>query len=159
MSSTANHGQTAERLGISPRTLTRWVAEGCPQERRGASKFYDLGEVMDWAESAGKNVRSVSPTPQEAEVHEQYMIGRARKVIAEADMAEHRAIELQGEMVRRSHVDAAWREVTTATRRRAERIPGDVAESLVGLEAGEIEQRLTAAVAEALNDVAESVAA
>lgn len=47
--------QAADALGISTRTLYRWVSEGCPHEGGGSGRAlrFDLRRVAAWMERTG----------------------------------------------------------------------------------------------------------
>lgn len=48
-SRTVTKAELAEALNVKPRTVTRWVAKGCPNERGPAGQLlFDLAEVVAW---------------------------------------------------------------------------------------------------------------
>lgn len=159
MSNKVEHSELASTLGITSRTLTRWVKDGCPCNVRSPKRLYVLDDVVSWARREGKNIPAIELKPGDDgyDAKAMYELGRARKVVAEAEIAEMKSAQQRGEVVEVSAVEEEWRRVGSVTRVRMQQIPGDVSRSLVGLEAGEIEKLLTEAVADALSGVGEEV--
>ncbi len=56
MTRTLTRAEVAKALGVSPRTVTTWVAEGCPRTRDGERDLFDAVEVRRWREG-----RAASP--------------------------------------------------------------------------------------------------
>lgn len=54
MKRTLSRADLAQALGVSPRTIERWVSNGCPSTRGEKGRLYfDLGEVREWIASHG----------------------------------------------------------------------------------------------------------
>jgi phage terminase Nu1 subunit (DNA packaging protein) len=60
-------GELAAALGVSRRTVTRWVAAGCPSQTWGMRvRRFRISEVAAWASSA--DTINDSPAPPELRI-------------------------------------------------------------------------------------------
>jgi phage terminase Nu1 subunit (DNA packaging protein) len=102
----------AKHLGVSPPLITRYTGEGMP--------LSSLAAAERWYES------NVNRRVRGDEVPD-YQQSRARREAAEADIAEQKAAELRGELIRRSSVEKAEEKKAAAVRESLLQMPAQLA--------------------------------
>jgi phage terminase Nu1 subunit (DNA packaging protein) len=129
----------AERLKLTPRRVQQLVAEkpeGLPKEGRGR---YDIDKVLDWY--IAKLERQLA-----GESDEEGSIGynkeRARDRAAAADLRELSLAERRGQLIAIPDVEKAMTDLVVSTKAAILSVPGRVALSLVGSDAGAIREKL-----------------
>ena len=119
-----NTTQLAKVWRKTPNTLRAWTKEGMP---RAANGLYNLADCLAWWEArTHEKATAVTPPSDEAEA-------RARKLSAEAELAEYKVAEVRGQMV--TTEDAGKEIEGRVGQMRAEiiSVPGRWAPEVVGL--------------------------
>lgn len=117
--------ELADRLGVNPRTIGKWMAEGMPVLSPGRGRQptrFDLAAARDWRQARDETSR--------AERAEFERI-RARRELAQAIEAEQRVSLRAARLIRAEDADRVWREQVTTIRRRLLRFPARVTPGLV----------------------------
>lgn len=128
--------EVAKAFGVKKRTIEYWVENGMPRQEDGT---YSLLDIAGWRATPKEE-----PKPKEDdEWQNKYREYKAR--LAELNLAEKR-----GELISREEVDAANVAKVLAVKRALLAIPKQIAPSLAGREAREIQARLTARLEEVI---------
>jgi phage terminase Nu1 subunit (DNA packaging protein) len=129
----------AERLKLTPRRVQQLVAEkpeGLPKEGRGR---YDIDKVLDWY-IARLEKQLACGSDEEGSIA--YNRERARDRAAGADLREIELAERRKQLVAIPDVEKAMTDLVVATKAAILSVPGRVALSLVGADAGAIREKL-----------------
>lgn len=114
----------AATLGVSVSTITDWKAAGMPHRMKSGRPVYVIRDVVRWLrEEEKRKARDESGLPDKA-------IEEARKMRAQADIAEMDRDERAGLLVRRESVEAAQLKENTRARTKLLAIPNAHAQRL-----------------------------
>lgn len=147
-----NEQTLAELFGVDRRTVSRWIKAGLPAEKHGRAKLIDLSVAIRWvrerdAETAEARIAAVRSTPD-------LDVARARKVSAEARIAEANAAAREGELLPAAAVGERWTKRIIAARERFLSLAPVAVQS--GLVAAAHEQALQQLVHEGLQELSEA---
>ena len=132
--------EAANFLRLPERTFYKYVEDGViPKIRDGE---YLLGDVVNsyWRNQMGKKG---------------LMIAKTRLTNAEAELRELELAEQRGDVIRKSAVSMAWGENVINCKAKLLSIPTKIAPELVGQDLIIIQQKLKAAIYEALKELAD----
>jgi phage terminase Nu1 subunit (DNA packaging protein) len=106
----------AQIFGVDRRTVSRWIRAGLPAGKKGRELSIDLAVAVQWvrtrdAESTEARIAAVRANPDLEAV-------RARKLTAEARIAEANAAAREGELLSASEVRHRWTSRILAARER-----------------------------------------
>lgn len=116
----------ARAFGVDERTIRNWVALGCPQRMRSKRPAYLLSEVIAWRRERDRIERQATERPDIA-------AEQARKLRADADLAELKVQERRGELVPAMHVERQMERLCSVLRSRVLGIRGRWAARVMGL--------------------------
>jgi phage terminase Nu1 subunit (DNA packaging protein) len=141
----------AQRLQLTPRRIQQLVAEkpeGLPRESRSR---YDIDKVLDWY-IARLERQLAGESDEEGSIS--YNRERARDRAAGADLREIELAERRGQLVAITDVEKAMTDLVVAAKAAILGVPGRVALSLVGIDAGGIREKLEHELEAALGKLA-----
>jgi len=143
----ANRAEMAGMLGISPVTLDRWVAAGCPLQERGKTSQghkFNSAEVVKWVRAREAEGTRASDGDSDA---------KRRHAAASAELKELELAERRGEMIRVEDVVPIVADELANVRSRLMAMPGRLAPGLVGRDAEAIEAAISSEVSAALSEL------
>lgn len=106
------------------RTLRRWVQAGAPHRKRDGRVLFQLAELIPWREAQRLQTEDASPVEAKE---------RARKLRAEASIAELRHEEMRGALVPAADVEATWERTLGILDARINAIRGKWTPKLLGI--------------------------
>lgn len=107
--------ELAEILGVTPKSVRAWERQGMPVQekgRRGVASKYSVAACIAWRLERVEAQARARPDPTEIDE------ARARKVAAEAALAEIELAKARGEVVRLDDMSRAVGEALATTRAR-----------------------------------------
>jgi len=121
-----NAKQLAEWYNVDPRTVTNWQLEDppIPSEKRGKVRWFDTAAVARWMEQRAIR-RAPAPPPPDLEE------AKARKLSAEAELAEYQLAQARGEFIAVADLDAKVGPMLDTFRAKLLAIPGRLAPHVV----------------------------
>lgn len=121
-----NAKQLAEWYGVDQRTVTNWQLEDppVPSEKRGRERIFDTKAVATWREERAIRKAPAPPPPDLEEA-------KARKLAAEAELAEYQLAQARGEFIAVTDLDAKIGPVFDTFRAKLLAIPGRLAPRVV----------------------------
>lgn len=146
---TVNRADLAAIFGVVPNTVTEWVRKGCPVLSRGShgrEYQFDTAAVIKWRMDGLKEGLSKSDGREKPN----FEIDRARKMQADADIAEVERDLARGSVVRISEVEDAVRAEYAVVRTRLGSLPGRLAPKVDPDRAVEIQPLIAEMVDEVL---------
>lgn len=150
MSSGVNKQELARLQGVSLPTVTKWIADDCPVEQeggRGKDYVFDNAKVTAWRiEREAK--RKLAQAEDESEGS-----AKARKMRAEADIAEMKAEEKRGSLVSKEAVVEAMADEIARARARLLSLPVRAAPLVVGMTEIKARELMDDLVREALDEL------
>lgn len=145
--------ELARIFGVDERTIRNWVALGCPQRMRSKRPAYLLSEVVPWRRQRDK-VESATDKPDLA-------AEQARKLRADADLAELKVQERRAELVPAANVERQMERLCATLRSRVLGVRGRWAPRILGLgtmpDATRVLDELANYVLEALRSAADEL--
>jgi phage terminase Nu1 subunit (DNA packaging protein) len=123
---TVSAAELCALFAVAPPTVTEWVKGGCPHRRRGSRYEFVVSEVADWRVQRAKRVAREETAPDES-------AERARKLRADADMAELRVRQRRGELVAAVDVERSHEQLCAVVRSRVLGLRGRWAPKVLGL--------------------------
>lgn len=144
--------QLAEFYDVDRRTITNWVnsTPGCPSWKEGSERFFDSVKVAAWREAKARAESERDATPLDLEE------ARARKMTADAELAELELGRLRGELVPVDAVRTTMADLTSRVRAQLLAIPGRYSARIVGLPSlAEAARALDLAMRDVLNELKE----
>ncbi len=124
--STIPPSELAQLFDVDERTIRNWVRLGCPQRMRSKRPTYVLSEVIAWRRQRDRVEASSADRPD-------LSLEQARKLRADADLAELKVRERRGELVATPHVEQQMERVCLVLRSRVLSLRGRWAPRLLGL--------------------------
>jgi terminase small subunit / prophage DNA-packing protein len=127
----ANREEMAGILGISPTTLDRYVALGCPISSRGTVRReyrFNSAQVIAWRDER-KAAALAAENPAAATVTD----AKKRHAMAVAELVELKLAERRGQMIAIDDVLPAISEQLAAVRSRLLAMPGRLAQSVAAM--------------------------
>ena len=116
-------GVFADLFGVHRNTVATWVREGLPvQRRRGRVTDLDLAAGIQWMRK--RDLAAFEARLEAATSTPDIDAARARKVAAEADLAELERDRRRGELVQTDAVEARWGEMAHSIREGVMSLPG-----------------------------------
>lgn len=144
----------AYRLGVHPRTVTKWTEEGLPVAERGRGRRpskYEEASARRWVDAREKAVDGNGKSPN-------LVAARARKELAQALEAEQRVALRAGKLIPVEEVDRIWSAQIAAVRSRLLALPMALADRVCRVAATEgaagAETALRDAMYQALTELA-----
>jgi phage terminase Nu1 subunit (DNA packaging protein) len=123
---TVSTAELARCFGVDERTIRNWVAIGCPQRMRSKRPAYVLSEVIAWRRRQDKTETSAGDKPDLA-------LEQARKLRADADLAELKVMERRRELVPSADVERQMERLCGILRSRVLGLRGRWAPRVLGL--------------------------
>lgn len=123
---TVSTAELARAFGVDERTIRNWVALGCPQRMRSKRPAYMLSEVIAWRRKQDQIDARGSEKPDLA-------AEQARKLRADADLAELKVQERRGELVPAADVERQMERLCGTLRSRVLGVRGRWAPRILGL--------------------------
>jgi len=143
--------EACRALGQGRRTLTYYVAQGCPVTKgKGGRLLFDKAQVLDWMLASGKSGRRGTPTPGGLPAGDEHAqsVARVDLRIRELEIQKRGRLEAQarGDLLLGLDVEEAWAAEGLRVKAMVEALPARLAPSLVGLDRKGIKAALEAAV-------------
>lgn len=140
----------ARLFGVETRTVTSWQAAGAPHRKRSGRVWFQAPEIIQWRRTQD---RLDSRPPGDIDEAKE----RARKMRADADLAEQKLKVQSGDLVPAADVQQAMERRDYATRARVLGIRGKFAPRVIGLGTmAEATVALDAIVSDILSSLRES---
>jgi len=142
--------EAAEIFGVDQKTIDRWKERGCPVfgvTENGRGTLYNTAAMADWRVEVAREEATPSASLEDFET------SRARKMAAEADMAEIERDRQRGDLVPLDAVMAATRHDYSVVRSRLTALPGSLAASIDPDRAVEIEPIISDGVNDILREL------
>lgn len=113
--------ELAELLGVAPRSISRFVADGMPYKGEAQKRRYPWPECRTWYnERVAKLAKAeVERKPEIDSLHE----AEKRKAAADAEMAELKLAKLRGELVAVDDFEAELRDILEKVKARIRQHP------------------------------------
>lgn len=138
-----------DALGLADRTFARWVAKGLPRKGEGKREFYPWPEIQRWL------LDHVREEGRESVRPEDYEDAKARKMMAEAELAELDLAIRRRELMTVDEGQKALSEAFDRIAAQLKAAPTRHAHDLVGIQTlPEAEARLKRITAEMMGDLA-----
>ncbi len=115
--------ELARQFGYADPTVSEWRKNGAPF---GADNRISLDELWRWDRAVTRAQAAAKAAPTDV------ADATRRKLMAEAELAEHKLAVARGEVVPAVQVEAAWARHLAPLRAKISAIPGKWARSLVG---------------------------
>lgn len=142
-----SRGDLADLMGVTPPTVDRWVARGCPVGKeggRGRAYQFNTADVIEWLRQDDRNAARSTADASEAEL-------MRRELAAKTEFAELRLAREKGLVAPVAEMTRAMRLSNAAVRANMRTIPDRVPRMIVGeLDEGRIKTVLRAGVDQAL---------
>ena len=147
-----NRTQLADILGVTTKTVDRFIQQGLPVASRPVRRGYAKGlRIRSSAAIAWYIDRLVSRSQQRSPSGP-----RQRKLLVAAQLAEHKLGEMRAQYVSRADADAAWRTIQEQACARLERIPALLAPIVARVsDPNEVVKLLSATIRQALTELAQ----
>lgn len=144
-----NKSEVADVFGVSLQTVDQWVRKGLSCTKSGQEVLFNSAAVVAFLELQAEARAAASSRPADAEE------ARARKLAAEAELAEMERDERRGQLIPISVVERVVSEEYAAVRAKLLSLPGKLA-PLVAIEDDEVTCRdlIERGVTEALDELA-----
>jgi len=140
--------EARETLAVSKRTFERLVSKGLPRKGEGRRERFPWPEIQRWAVDQARQEGRESVRPQD------YEDAKARKMMAEAEIAEYDLALRRHEIMPVADGEKAIGEAFDRVRGQLLSLPKRVAHELVGIQTNaEASARLTQAVSELMADL------
>lgn len=144
--------QLAEYYGVEDRTVTNWVngMPACPSWKENGRRYFDSVKVAAWREAKARAdaLRNTEPLDLEK--------ARARKMAADAELAELELARVRGEQVQVETVRETWSAIATKIRAQLLAAPGRYSARIVGVDSlPDAQRHLDAIVRDVLNELSE----
>jgi excisionase family DNA binding protein len=157
MTRTLTTTELCELFDITQKTVQRWVARGCPCDRRsGKARMFNGDEVAAWMKENKLTGNVGAPSEATGPVGEQLKAAKLRKELAMAEKHEIALAREKGLLVEAAKVEAENVEKFTLIRNRLLGLPAQASSFLVGRSAVEIEGELDRRVKEILVELSKS---
>ena len=144
----------AQSLGVSEKTLRRYVDAGCPHHKgpgRSGMYTFDRDEVVSWMEAVGRDgVQGGSPDELNT------LVKRANLAIKNLEVTKRKRLEAaaRGELLDARDVETGRLERIALVRQGLLSMPGKLAPRLVGREVAEIQREIEREVSAMLDQFA-----
>lgn len=137
-------------LGAMPeRSFARWVAKGLPRKGNNKSERYPWPEIHRWTLEHARQEGRESVRPAD------YEDAKARKAIAEAELAEYELLQKRGELMTLANGEKILSEAFQRIRGALLALPRRIASDLVAIQTmAEANARVTRAISEVLEELA-----
>ncbi|HEX6925662.1 MAG TPA: terminase small subunit [Longimicrobiaceae bacterium] len=122
---TSSQKELADLFGVSRETIRQWVLEGMPTRTVSGQTRYVARECVQWRRDRDREAGRPD-SPVEAEE-------RARKLRADADLAELRLAERRRQLVPAAEVEHEWDRICSVLRSRILAVRGRWAPRVLGL--------------------------
>lgn len=146
--------ELAQLFDVDERTIRNWARLGCPQRMRSKRPMYVLSEVIAWRRQRDRVEASSADRPDLAQE-------QARKLRADADLAELKVQERRGDLVPAANVEQQMERVCLVLRSRVLSMRGRWAPRLIGLgsmiEAATVVDQLTTELLDSLLSAADEL--
>jgi len=142
--------QLAEHYGVEERTVTNWVNSKppCPSRKEGNRRFFDSVQVAAWREAKIRHEAAGEELDFEK--------ARARKMSADAELAELELARVRGEQVPIDSFRETVSDIATRIRAQLLAAPGRYSARVVGMTTlPEAQRALDAVVRDVLNELKE----
>lgn len=145
-----NKKQLADQLGLKPRQIDNLVLDGLPRTKRGREWDYGIEAVVWYFTRKIERLEQTRlPSLEEA---------RARKEIAQAELAEYQLAEVRGDMVPQVARERELNLVFDTIRARCQNIPGKYPPRFVNLRSfGEARLALESLASDVLADLSQGI--
>ena len=153
MTKIVNKAALSEILAVSERTLSTWQKDGLPiEQKQGRENLYDTAKVIQWLIQR----HGLSLTRSGGEVLD-LEAEKARLTKAQADSAELKLAQQQGQLLAANEVQAVWEDYILACRAKLLAMPSKLAAILAHeSEPTLVQVTLQAAIHEALNELSQA---
>jgi phage terminase Nu1 subunit (DNA packaging protein) len=156
----ASTKDVCDAFGVSRRTVTKWAGSGCPHEKARGGNRFDLRAVQRWREERDRANADAgvggTPPPVAPGTRDALNEAKLRKETAAARRVELIVGKLEGELVERAEVEAAFVRACAAFRSLVLAVPARCAPVVADLvEAVEVERLLRLELEEVLRQLAD----
>lgn len=118
----------ADLLGVHRNSVGNWLKDGLPiARRRGREAVLDLAVALQWIRK--RDADAADQRLAEATADPDLDRAKARKMMAEADMAELQRDQRRGLLVGASDVEERWAEMVVSLRESVMSVPGVAVQS------------------------------
>ncbi len=152
--------ELADQFDVDVRTVTRWVADGCPCDGggKGVKRLFNEGEVASWMKRKGITGATGRPADVDdsTDANDPLRKAKIRKETALADRYEIQVQRERGELVAKADVDAENVRKFNTIRNKLLGLPAAAAPIVVGMSAADAEGELESRVRLMLQELSEA---